>query len=144
MKLLTILLVSLLSVSLISAHQCGVHQCDELNTCVLDGTYSCHYHCNEIMIEQSIVSKWSDDNNTEPNLQVEVKIINVGHRHIRDVIIGTIRIDEQRIWGVTIDQGKNIHLPSYVTLAPGESHSFGYLKRGHFAATLFVKAVTLN
>ncbi|KAF2075555.1 hypothetical protein CYY_003141 [Polysphondylium violaceum] len=128
MKVFVALLFALIAVSISSASandfQCGVYRCPDMHACVCDaGVFRCVYRS-----------------------QVEVSVKNVGHRMVKDVTIGTVGMnlkDNNAIWGISVE-GRDIHLPSYVDLAPGQTHQFGYINKGNNAATLYVKNVKIN
>ncbi|KAF2075061.1 hypothetical protein CYY_003628 [Polysphondylium violaceum] len=151
MKFFVALLFALIAISVSStaAHdfQCGVYRCPDMHACVCDaGVFRCVYRCDEVIITQTVTRRWADNNGQLPYAQVEVSVKNVGHRMVKDVTIGTVGMnlkDNNAIWGIST-QGNDIHLPSYVDLAPGQTHQFGYINKGNNAATLYVKNVNLH
>ncbi|KAF2069841.1 hypothetical protein CYY_008846 [Polysphondylium violaceum] len=150
MKFLTALLFALIAISISSAvadHQCGVHKCPDMHACVCEaGVFRCVFRCDDVIITQTVTRRWADNGGASPFAQVEVSVKNTGHRMVKDVTIGTVGMnlkDNNAIWGISVEDC-DIHLPSYVDLAPHQTHTFGYINKGHDAAHLYVKNINLH
>ncbi|EGC38071.1 hypothetical protein DICPUDRAFT_149279 [Dictyostelium purpureum] len=150
MKFLLILLVALLAISAVSANQCGRFVCLPGHSCIGNkGVWGCHYHCEELVIEQKVVNNWTDGVNGPASVQVQVTITNRSHQNIKDIIIASaVQLNNNQMWGVdhcTFENGVTLmDLPNYAQgIAPGASYTFGYVARGSSAANLYVEHILL-
>ncbi|EGC28898.1 hypothetical protein DICPUDRAFT_59128 [Dictyostelium purpureum] len=146
MKYLVLFLFALLAVANVSAYQCGRYQCAPGHSCICDaGVFRCVYRCEELTIIQTVTNHWVDGEQ-HPSVQVSVEIINHTSRTVKDIIIATdVSLNSNQMWGVEkcelIEGLTLIDLPSYVEIAPGKSHTFGYIAKGNTSAHLWPQRV---
>ncbi|EAL68372.1 hypothetical protein DDB_G0278399 [Dictyostelium discoideum AX4] len=146
--IITILLFALLTISFSSASedsfQCGRYACLPGHSCICDnGVYRCVYVCEEVTIVQTITDSWVDSEK-KPSVKVNVDVINHTHRTIKDIVIATdAHLNSGQIWGAHLN-GFLLDFPDYVSIAPGQIHSFGYINRGTSAAHLWVQHVFIS
>ncbi|KAF2068241.1 hypothetical protein CYY_010434 [Polysphondylium violaceum] len=111
------------------------------------GVISCQLHTNELIITQTVTSKWSENNDQYPYAQVLVEIKNIGSKVINQLVLSPLCLntlkDSNAVWGVA-HQGCDIHLPDYSTIHPNSALFFGYITKGSNAQPInVVQAVPL-
>ncbi|KAK5583031.1 hypothetical protein RB653_004622 [Dictyostelium firmibasis] len=142
---IAILLFALLAISFTSAnYQCGRYACLTGHSCICDnGVYRCVYVCEELTITQTITNSWVDGEKN-PNVQVSVEVLNHTHRTIKDIVIATdVKLNSGQIWGAQLN-GFFLDFPDYISIAPGQNHTFGYINKGTHAAHLWVQHVYIS
>ncbi|KAN0006877.1 hypothetical protein ACTFIU_005070 [Dictyostelium citrinum] len=145
MKFLIAILLALLAVSVSSAHfQCGRYACLPGHTCICDnGVFKCVYVCEELIITQTVTERWVDGANG-PSVKVEVEAYNHTPHTIKDIVIATdAQLNAGQIWGAQLN-GFLLNMASYVSIAPGQSHHFGYINKGDHAAHLWVQNIYIS
>ncbi|KAK5582997.1 hypothetical protein RB653_004587 [Dictyostelium firmibasis] len=145
MKYLIAILLALLTISVTSAHyQCGKYDCLPGHSCVCDnGVFRCVYVCEELTIIQTVTERWVDGAEG-PSVKVNVEVLNHTHRTIKDIIIATdAKLNAGQIWGAQLN-GFLLNMASYVSIAPGQTYSFGYINKGNHTAHLWVQNIYIS
>ncbi|EAL68384.1 hypothetical protein DDB_G0278423 [Dictyostelium discoideum AX4] len=145
MKYLIAILLALLAISVTSAHyQCGRYACLPGHTCICDnGVFKCVYVCDELIITQTVTESWVDGADG-PSVKVEVEAYNHTPHTIKDIVIATdAKLNAGQIWGAQLN-GFFLNMASYVSIAPGQTHKFGYINKGDHAARLWVQNIYIS